>query len=244
MDSEKFRNWLELETLEKKTIQNRISNCRNVEKYEGDLDNHFIKDKGLSLLTKLSYSTKNRLNNDQPKHNVPIKGDLRTGSSTLKQSVKLYLRYKSYAELNHIELIEQNEATLSNSNLTEIEKTVLTKFRVGQSFFRNELIKYWKGCCSISGFNKTELLIASHIKPYNECDKNEKYDVYNGLLLTPNYDKLFDRFLISFDETGEILISNQLSESDLELLHISKNDCVKVDKKHVQYLKYHRSRFI
>lgn len=57
MNAEKFKSWLEFNRKPLNTIQNRISNCCNVENYEGDLDQYFIKDYGLSLLKKLSYST-------------------------------------------------------------------------------------------------------------------------------------------------------------------------------------------
>jgi predicted restriction endonuclease len=42
------------------------------------------------------------------------------------------------------------------------------------------------------------LLIASHIKPWAKCDGNEKVDVYNGFLLSPNFDRLFDQGFITF----------------------------------------------
>jgi len=91
-----------------------------------------------------------------------------------------------------------------------------------------------------------ELLIASHIKPFSECNENEKYDLFNGLLLTPNYDKLFDKYLISFDKSGKILISSLIKKSDLEKLGISKEDKLNSDKispNHFEYLKYHNEQF-
>lgn len=243
MKIEEFRKWLESSGRERKTIQNRISNCKNVENYEGDLDAHYSQDKCINLLEKLSYSTENERNNDVPNHSVPINGNLRTGSSTLKQSVNLYVDFKKTSETLFSELIYISELKLANYELDEFEKEVITKFRIGQSFFRKELINYWKGRCSVSGFDKTELLIASHIKPYSSCEKHEKYDVYNGLLLTPNYDKLFDSFLISFENDGKILISDRLSESDRLLLGIHKEDHIKLQAKHLKYLTYHRNMF-
>ncbi len=244
MNSQKFESWLITnKNYSIKTIQNRISNCRNVERHEGDLDNHFAKDKGISLLERLSYSTENQLNSDIPNHKVPIHGDMREGSATLKYAVKLYMSYKNSAQPDRKKLIEKTEKLILTKKLTESEKTVLTKYRIGQSFFRNQLIDLWNGCCSISGFSKTELLIASHIKPYNKCKENEKYDIYNGLLLTPNYDRLFDRFLISFDKNGKILISSTLLKTDLKKLNIKKNATIKLNENHEPYMKYHRKIF-
>lgn len=94
MNAEKFKDWLEFNGKPLNTIQNRISNCRNVENYEGDLDQHFIKDYGLSLLKKLSYSTSDERNNSPAKHKIPIDGNMRNGSATLKQAVNLYMTFK------------------------------------------------------------------------------------------------------------------------------------------------------
>lgn len=96
MNTEEFKIWLEEENgNDFRTIQSRISNCRTVENYEGDLDEHYAKDDGKSLMERLSYSTKDQRSNLPAKHNIPINGDLRTGSATLKQAVKLYMTFKS-----------------------------------------------------------------------------------------------------------------------------------------------------
>jgi hypothetical protein len=94
MNAERFRNWLEFNGKPLNTIQNRISNCRNVENYEGDLDQHFIKDYGISLLEKLSYSTSDEQDELPAKHKIPINGNIRNGSATLKQAVNLYMNFK------------------------------------------------------------------------------------------------------------------------------------------------------
>lgn len=94
MNVKKFKLWLEFNGKPRSTIQNRISNCRNVENYEGDLDQHFANDYGLSILDKLSYSTEDERNNLAPKHNITINGNIRTGSATLKQAVTLYMNFK------------------------------------------------------------------------------------------------------------------------------------------------------
>ena len=60
----------------------------------------------------------------------------------------------------------------------------------------------------LTGIQNRALLIASHIKPWAEF-KEDRMNPENGLILSPMYDKLFDRFLMSFNSQGEI----QLSES-------------------------------
>ena len=142
-------------------------------------------------------------------------------------------------EFNYIDKSAQK------ADLSSIEKQILIKYRIGQSSYRRKLLEYWGGC-SVSGCSNISVLIASHIKQYSICLDKEKYDVFNGLLLTPNYDKLFDAYLISFDEFGKILISENLIIEDLEKLGVSKSDRLlknKLTQEHVVYLKEHRQKF-
>ena len=90
----------------------------------------------------------------------------------------------------------------------------------------------------------TDLLIASHIKPWSESSNEEKLDSYNGLLLLPNYDKLFDKHLISFDDDGRIIISPQIKKEEYKILGISANDKLfNVFEENKPYLKIHREIF-
>lgn len=124
------------------------------------------------------------------------------------------------------------------------EKLALVKIRLGQSSYRSQLIDLWKGC-SVTYCSNESLLIASHIKSYKDCNIQERYDKYNGLLLTPCYDKLFDLYLISFDENGEIMISNKLSKHDLSALNINPKDKLRFHFHETQkYLHFHREKFI
>jgi len=57
-----------------------------------------------------------------------------------------------------------------------------------------------------------DVLTASHIKPWRLCETaEERTSVSNGLLLVPTLDRLFDRGLITFDESFKIRISSQIS---------------------------------
>ena len=85
---------------QERTVQNRVSNCKNVERYEGDLDQHFDKDQCRDLLQRLSYSAANHDTNNPPDHKIPIDGDIRTGSATLKSAVKLYAEFRQRQFLN------------------------------------------------------------------------------------------------------------------------------------------------
>ena len=94
MKTEQFKKWLVGKGEHKQhVIESRISNCRKVEKYYNDLDLQFKKDEGNSLKLILSYSTEDKRNNAETKHNIPIVGNLLTGSAALKQAVNLYMKF-------------------------------------------------------------------------------------------------------------------------------------------------------
>ena len=76
------------------TIGSRTSNCKRAERYEGDLDRHFDNDQCQGLLWRLTYSTDDQDRERTPRHSVPIDGNLRTGSATLKHAVGLYVQFR------------------------------------------------------------------------------------------------------------------------------------------------------
>lgn len=127
-----------------------------------------------------------------------------------------------------------------DTSITNTERIAITRARVGQGIFREKLISYWSGC-SISSFSHYNILMASHIKPWRVSDNQQRLDVFNGLLLLPNFDKLFDKGYISFANNGKIIFSSYLTMSDRVLLGMDDSiHLLKVDLEHIPYLKYHR----
>ena len=140
MDVNKFKHWLEFLEKSRNTILNRISNCKNVENYEGDLDQHFANDYGLSILDKLSYSTDDERNNLKAKHNIPIKGNIRNGTAALKQAVTLYMSFKKD---NSVEFEEYYNNSLLENQFTEEEYFELSENLNSLTYeteLRNEMI--------------------------------------------------------------------------------------------------------
>ena len=90
---------------------------------------------------------------------------------------------------------------------TEIE--TLIKARLGQGSFRQNVLEQYPSC-PLTGLDIQPLLIASHIKPWSVCNNNERLDPFNGLMLAPNIDALFDSGLITFDPDGTIKISPKI----------------------------------
>jgi hypothetical protein len=81
--------------MQKNSRQDRISNCRNVEEYEGDLDEHYRKDQMASLLKRLTYSRSEEERGIPPRHRVPFDPTAVkwTGTATLKSAVNLYRKF-------------------------------------------------------------------------------------------------------------------------------------------------------
>lgn len=93
---ESFAQYLRnVRQVSERTIGYRISNCKRVEQFEGDLDEHFERDQCHNLLARLAYSARDQELDLIPKHNIPINGDVRNGSATLKHAVSLYAEYRS-----------------------------------------------------------------------------------------------------------------------------------------------------
>jgi predicted restriction endonuclease len=126
---------------------------------------------------------------------------------------------------------------MSDKKLTETEKTILVNTRVGQGNFRAQLIQMWGGC-ALTGYKNTQLLLASHIKPWRDSNNEERLDKYNGLLLLANLDKAFDLGFISFDNQGKVMISKYLERP--EAIGLRESMAFPIAGQHKRYLEHHR----
>ena len=133
------------------------------------------------------------------------------------------------------QLIDEN--LIDKTVKTEIERTVLS--RIGQSDFRRKLIQRDRACllCQIP---YKELLRASHIKPWSVSNNQERLDLANGFLLCVNHDALFDKGFISFDENGNIEISQEIDLDFYSELTLNSSMNVEIKSDQEKYLFYHR----
>ena len=92
------------------------------------------------------------------------------------------------------------------------EKEVKIKQRVNQIFFRNSVLNSYQKACCITGISNTELLIASHIKPWRACDSVERTNPKNGLCLNALHDKAFDQGFITITDDYKIIVSNEIKD--------------------------------
>lgn len=126
------------------------------------------------------------------------------------------------------------------SNLTGEEKEAIVKIRINQDKFRRGLIEKYKKCC-LCGLECSDLLIASHLKPWSKSDKKEKLDIGNGLLLCPNHDRLIDKGYITFDNKGKIMISESLNENARIFMNVTQDMCIEITEENAAYISYHRN---
>ena len=147
---------------------------------------------------------------------------------TEEKNYKKELEYLSNIETT-VEEVKQIDST---------EKELLVKNRIGQGWFRNQLIKKYKKCM-ICGISNNKLLRASHIKNWSISNNEERLDINNGLLLCAQHDALFDRCLITSDDNGDIKISKQLSEEDISILGLNRSINIPLNEKMKRYMLEH-----
>jgi hypothetical protein len=167
-----------------------------------------------------------------------IKWTPQSNGNVIPQEIASEIFEELSKDLKPNDEIQIEKEILESPHLAETEKQQLILSRKGQGNFRKLLMKYWNGC-SITNCKLMDVLIASHIKPWKYSDNEERLNLYNGLLLTPNLDKLFDKGLISFENNGHIIISDKVSPYMNEL-GISPSMRVYLTNEHESFMEYHR----
>lgn len=143
--------------------------------------------------------------------------------------------------LNQTSLAAETFPIYGNFPPNETERKGLVNTRVGQGAYRKRIIHRWEYQCAVTGFDKLEVLIASHIVPWSESDNNERLDVNNGLLLSPTYDALFDKHLISFEDSGKIILSDRIETEAYYKIGVSgKENISNLSQYNYDYLDRHR----
>ena len=151
---------------------------------------------------------------------------------------------------NAFQFLFQSTLSINNDFQDSIEIPTITErkglvtSRVGQDKYRDSILKRWNNECAVLKINLPQILIASHIKPWKDSNNLERKDVANGILLSPTLDAFFDRHLISFDNSGKILLSRKIDEKTYSKVGINKSLCLKqvFDDMKI-YLEHHRERF-
>jgi predicted restriction endonuclease len=157
------------------------------------------------------------------------------GNGMYSSALNAYADYLS--DITAEDIQEDIIDLLKDPAIDKTEKAMLVNARVGQGSFRQKLIDQWQSC-ALTGFGNPRLLVASHIKPWRDSNNQERLDPFNGLLLLPNLDKVFDLGYITFSAGGGIMISKELENA--ALLGIKPGMMIKLDDEHLGYMEFHR----
>ncbi len=128
-------------------------------------------------------------------------------------------------------------------SIPETQRLQLAKARIGQGLFRKRVLLV-DPSCRVTGVDDVRLLIASHIKPWKDASNAERVNGYNGLMLSPHVDALFDEHLISFEDEGKILVHTSLPKSVLDRWSIDVTKRVTpFTREQSVFLNHHRRAF-
>lgn len=146
----------------------------------------------------------------------------------------------SYSDRRKYRSSEARKKRYSKPNKTEHQGLITS--RVGQGYHRQEILEKWGGKCPVTGCAIKSILISSHIVAWSESNEEERLDVDNGILLSPDVDAFFDRHWISFNNDGTMIVSQQLMKGELKNLGIDSSVRISVTEGMKKYLERHRKK--
>lgn len=123
---------------------------------------------------------------------------------------------------------------------TTCDRTITVRLK--QSEFRQNVLAVCGAKCCVTGVTDTSILIASHIKSWASSNDQERVDGHNGLLLAPHVDKLFDKYLISFNDDGSLIVSNRLDPRVFDCWGLRGMSINQLTSRQRTYLAWHRER--
>lgn len=150
-----------------------------------------------------------------------------------------------FGETEHPAKIIEAESELLINNLPLEENLQITKSRKGHGLYRKKLLEMCP-FCPFTMITDDRLLIASHIKPWVDSNNFEKTDPYNGFMLSPTFDFLFDKGFMSFTDDKRTILSPFLSKMTYSKIGISDNklfNMLPVEGRE-DYLTYHRQNIL
>lgn len=171
------------------------------------------------------------------------KGNIRNGIKFFfkKAGAVVPVHPEELNQNNSVNEPETNYATPPNKT----ERAGLVTSRVGQGAYRKRIIHRWEYKCAVTGYDKLDILIASHIVPWADANDNERLDVHNGFLLSPTFDALFDKHLISFENSGKIILSETIEKSAFVKIGLSGHEKIRdLSSSNQEYLERHRSKYL
>jgi putative restriction endonuclease len=131
----------------------------------------------------------------------------------------------------------------NNPQIADTEREALIVARRGQGLFKERVMLIEKRC-RITRVSNPVHLRASHCRPWRDSNNEERLNGENGLLLTPSIDHLFDRGFISFEDSGDLIVSPVAHKPSLNRMGVETEGIVNVGSftdGQRQFLDYHRN---
>jgi putative restriction endonuclease len=130
---------------------------------------------------------------------------------------EFYNDYEKLAEVSEPLLAQFKQQPLEVSAAIEVydlpkegrEREAMVKQRVNQGFFRQMILSLYQNRCCITGIDKPQLLVSSHISKWSD-DKANRMNPANGLCLNTLHDKAYESGLISITPDYILKVSGEL----------------------------------
>lgn len=110
--------------------------------------------------------------------------------------------------------------------------------RKGQDKYKQEVFNLYSYCV-VTKVTDPNLLIACHIKDYHKCPPKEQYDKFNGLTMTPTIHALFDLGYLTFNNSGDMILSDFFRNMDRKNLHLNGVVRIPIWEESKKYLEWH-----
>lgn len=125
----------------------------------------------------------------------------------------------------------------------EPEQLDAVQQRLGQNALRSTLLKNVGRHCMVTGMDNEHLLRVTQIKPWSECkDKSEQLDPHNCLLLSALWDAAFESGLVTFDDGGKSILSEELKHCKKSITQFKPKFRIVMTEKQKTYMKWHREK--
>lgn len=124
-------------------------------------------------------------------------------------------RARNTIESENFRVVPFGEYFIDNSKINGKIAIRTVKARVNQDVFRSRILASYENKCCVTGLDIPELLRASHIKPWRDCDGDlswQRMDVRNGLCLNALHDLAFDEGYMGIDEDMRVMFSPSIHD--------------------------------
>jgi len=141
MQTENYRNWLEAQNYQGRTITAQMHRAGRVEENYGDLDKLYAEDRLEGVIRDLTYTTQDRQNNRPNETKIPIEGNVYNNLSSYRNAIQWYRRFLE----NDAENVEPEDVTLVDIPEPEVQPQTIGLEKDMQAAIRKNIGQIEKG---------------------------------------------------------------------------------------------------